>query len=58
MKLIHFKKRMFLITSDEEIAKTFKKYFDEIVPNLNIIQNKYHIRQTVNIEDPVKKSII
>ena len=45
-----------LVTSDEEIAKTFKEYFDEFVPKLNIIQNKYHIRQTVNIEDPVKKT--
>ena len=27
-----------LSTTDEEIAKTFKKYFDEIVPKLNIIQ--------------------
>ena len=28
-----------LVTSDEEIAKTFKEYFDQIVPKLNIIQN-------------------
>ena len=26
-----------LVTSDKEIAKTFKEYFDEIVQNLNII---------------------
>ena len=26
-----------LVTSDEEIAKTFKKYFDETVPNLNVM---------------------
>ena len=29
-----------LSTMDEEIAKTFKKYFDEIVPKLNIIQKQ------------------
>ena len=28
-----------LVNSDEEIAKTFKEYFDQIVPKLNIIQN-------------------
>ena len=46
-----------LSTTDEEIAKTFKKYFDEIVPKLNIIQNKCYIRKTENIEDPVKKAL-
>ena len=45
-----------LSTTDEEIAKTFKKYFDEIVPKLNIIQNTCYIRKTKNIEDPVKKA--
>ena len=30
-----------MVTSDEEIAKTFKEYFDKIVPKLNIIQNDY-----------------
>ena len=29
-----------LVTSDVEIAKIFKEYFDEIVPKLNIIQNE------------------
>ena len=46
-----------LPTSAEEIAKTFKNYFDEIVPKLNIIQNKCYIRKTENIEDPVKKAL-
>ena len=45
-----------LSTMDEEIAKTFKKYFDEIVPKLNIIQNECYIRKTGNIEDPIKKA--
>ena len=45
-----------LSTTDEEIAKTFKKYFDEIVPKLNIIQNECYIRKTGNIEDPIKKA--
>ena len=38
------------------IAKTFKIYFVEIVPKLNIIQNKCYIRKTENIEDPVKET--
>ena len=42
------------VTSDEEIAKTFKEYFDEIVPKLNIIQNECYIRKSEKIEDPVK----
>ena len=45
-----------LVTSDEEIAKTFKEYFAEIVLKLNIIQNECHIRKTANIVDPVKKA--
>ena len=45
-----------LVTSDEEIAKTFKEYFDKIVPKLNIIQNDCYIRKTGNIEDPIKKA--
>ena len=32
-----------LVTSNEEIAKTFKEYFDKIVPKLNIIQNDCYI---------------
>ena len=47
-----------LVTSDEEIAKTFKKYFDETVPNLNVIPNECHIKKLLNIKDPVKKLII
>ena len=47
-----------LVTSDVEIAETFKEYFDEIMPKLTIIQNECHIRKTGNMEDPVKKSII
>ena len=43
------------VTSDVEIAKTFKEYFDEILSNLNIIQNECYIRKTGNIEDAVKK---
>ena len=45
-----------LVTSDVEITKTFKEYFDEIVPKLNIIQNECYIRKTGNIKDPVKQS--
>ena len=45
-----------LVTSDEETAKTFKEYFDEIVSKLNVIQNKCHMQKTGNIEDPVKKA--
>ena len=37
-------------------SKTFKKYFDEIVPKLNIIQNECYIRKTGNIKGPVKKA--
>ena len=44
-----------LVTSYVEIAKTFKEYFDEIVPKLNIIQNECYIRKKGNIEDPVEK---
>ena len=47
-----------LVTSDEKIAKTFKEYFDQIVPKLNIIQNDCHIRKTGNIEDPIKKASV
>ena len=45
-----------LSTSDEEITKTFKKYFDEIVPKLDITENKSYIWKTENFEDPVKKA--
>ena len=45
-----------LVTSDVEIAKTFKEYFNEIVPMLHIIQNECHIRKTGDIQDPVKKA--
>ena len=44
-----------LVTSDVEIAKTFKEYFDEIEPKLSIIKNECYIRKIGNIEDPVKK---
>ena len=44
-----------LVTSDEEIARTFAEFFYEIASKLNIIQNECHIRKTRNIEDPVKK---
>ena len=40
----------------EILTKTFKKYFDDIVPKPNIIQNECYIRKTGNIEDPVKKA--
>ena len=43
-----------LVTSDEEIAKLFKEYFDKIVSKLNIMQNDCYIRKTGNIEDPKK----
>ena len=45
-----------LSTPGEEIAKTSKKHFDEILPKLNIIQNKCYIQKTENIQDPVKKN--
>ena len=45
-----------LVTLGEEIAKTFKEYFDEIIPKLNIIQNEFHMQKTENIEDPVKQA--
>ena len=51
-KLI-FTEKNILIPSDEEIAKTFKKYFDEIVPNLNVIQNECYIKKTENMEDHI-----
>ena len=38
-------------TSDVEIAKTFKEYFDESVAKLNIIQNECYVRKAGNIED-------
>ena len=41
-----------LATSDKGIAKTFKEYFEEIVPKFNITQNECHIQKTGNIEDP------
>ena len=34
-----------LETSDEEISKTFKEYFDEIVPKFNITQNECNIQK-------------
>ena len=45
-----------LVTSDEEIVKISKEYFDEIVPKLNITQNECYIRKTGNLENPVKKA--
>ena len=52
---INLIKKIFLVTSDVEIAKTFKEYFDEIEPKLSIIKNECYIRKIGNIEDPVKK---
>ena len=37
-------------------SKKFKRYFDEIASNLNIMQNKSYIRKAKNIEDLVKKA--
>ena len=34
-----------LETSDEEISKRFKEYFDEIVPKFNITQNECNIQK-------------
>ena len=48
-------KKNVLVTSHVEIAKTFKEYFDEIMPKLNITQNECYIPKSENIEDPVKK---
>ena len=50
------KKKNVLVTSDEEIAETFKEYFDKLVPKLNIIQNDCYIRKAGNIENPTKKA--
>ena len=44
-----------LVASDEEITKTFKEYFDEIVPKLIIKHDECHIRKTGDIEGTVKK---
>ena len=38
-----------LVTSDEEIAITFKEFFAEIAPKLNIIQYECNIRKTRDI---------
>ena len=38
-----------LVTSDEEIAVTFKEFFAEIAPKLNIIQYECNIRKTRDI---------
>ena len=54
---INLIEKIVLIISDVVIAKTFKEYFDEIVPKLNTVQNECYIRKTENIEDPVKKNI-
>ena len=45
-----------LVTSDEEIAETFKEYFDKTVTKLKIIQNDCYIRKAGNIQDPIKKA--
>ena len=34
-----------LVTSEVEIAKTFKEYSDQIAPKLNIIENECYIRK-------------
>ena len=54
---INLTEKKLLVTSDAEIAKTFKEYFDDIVPKLNMIQNECYMRKTRNIEDPVKNII-
>ena len=55
--IINLIEKIFFVTLDVEIVKTFKEYFHEIMPKLNIIQNKCYIRKTRNMEDP-EKSII
>ena len=50
-------KKNVLVTPHVEIAKTFKEYFDEIMPKLNITQNECYVPKSENIEDPVKKHI-
>ena len=52
---INLTEKSVLLTSDEEIAKTFKEYFVKIVPKLKIIQNNCCIRKTGKIEDAIKK---
>ena len=37
---INLTEKNVLVISDVEIGKTFKEYFDEIVPKINIIQNE------------------
>ena len=53
---INLTEKSVLLTSDEEIAKTFKEYFVKIVPKLKIIQNNCCIRKTGKIEDAIKKA--
>ena len=45
MQKINLIEKNVLVTSDVEIAETFKEYFDEIMPKLNIIQNKCYIQK-------------
>ena len=52
---INLTEKYVLVTMDEKIAKSFKEYFDQTVPKLNIIQNECDIRKTGNIEDAVEK---
>ena len=50
-------KKNVLSVSDEDIAKTFKKYFEEIMSKLKIIQNKCYIGITENIKYAEKKAL-
>ena len=42
-----------IISNDEEIAKTFNKYFEDSVKSLNIKENKFLLNSTENLSDPV-----
>ena len=46
-----------IITSDEELAKTFNHYFVESVRSLNIHENKALLNPTENLTDPVAIAI-
>ena len=54
---INLIEKIILATSNEEIAKMFKEYFDEIVPKLNIIPNGCQTRKTGHVENLVKKAL-
>ena len=53
---INLIEKIILVTSNEEIAKMFKEYFDEIVPKLNIIPNGCQTQKTGHVENLVKKA--